>query len=379
MKNTIIFGIILAVVIAVCGCSDSDVSRRQIKQEVVVACGRDATGTIKNIMNEFTAQSISTQIKLIEFSNESVELYRAVSSMLAGKEVPLDAMLIEDVWVSEFVKNGYLQPLNDMVDFDSGSYHPAIVNFAETDGGLYWYPLILDTGIMYYRDDITDGTLDYRQLAKQGNISYAVQGADGEEMICCAMEFINLMGSVREGISLYKKVISGSVPGNPVTGFKNGDAAYVRAWSCESDDIMRGYSPVAAQVSTNVLKKSDGEAYATARAYGMSMNAASERGENIKELLSYLATADVRVRMLKEMGTLPLRRADYENPSISYYWEYIDDTLPMFETLKFRPKKVDYTHLSRKAETALSEYLTGDGSIDTAIEALTRLLDTALK
>lgn len=375
MKKTIILGIILAMAAMLCSCSGGEVARRRVKQEIVVACGRDATGTMKNLMNEFTAQSETTQVKLIEFSNESTELYRAVSAMLAGKEVPLDAMLIEDVWVSEFVKNGYLQPLGGSVSFDRDSYHPAIVDFAQTDGDLYWYPLILDTGLMYYRDDITDGSLDYRQLAEQSAIRYAVQGADGEEMICCAMELIHLTGSVRDGVRLYKKAIDGSVPGDPVTSFKNGDAAYVRAWTCDNSDIMRGYSPVAAQVSTKVLMRTDGEAYATARAYGMSVNAASEKAENVKELLNYLATPDVKNRILKEMGTLPMQSADYENPFISYYRDYIDDTFPMFQTLKFRAKKEDYTHLSKNAETALSEYLTGDGSIDAAAAAIENLLD----
>lgn len=378
MKKTQIFIILIFVIIisTLCGCFDSDTPKRRAKQEIVIACGKDETGTLKSIMNDFTAQSSTTQVKLIELSNESRELYRTISSMLAGKEVQLDAMLMEDVWVSEFANSGYLEPLDNMVSFDDSVYHPRIADFARNGGKLYWYPMILDTGIMYYRDDISDGSLDYRQLTEQSDIPYAVQGTDGEEMLCCALEFISLTDSVEDGIRLYKKTIDkAAVTNNPVNGLLSGEAVYARAWTSENSGIAKGYAPAGANISTKVLKNENGEAYATARAYGFAANAASEKKDSIKELLNYLADDSVQTRIIKEKGTLPLRREDYENPLISYYSDYIDSTYPLFETLKFRPNKPDYTHLSRQAGTALSEYIGGEGTVDAAAEAMSRLLD----
>ena len=76
MKKTIILGIILAMTTMLCGCSGGETARRRVKQEIVVACGRDATGTMKNLMNEFTAQSETTQVKLMlcEMNQEGVVL-----------------------------------------------------------------------------------------------------------------------------------------------------------------------------------------------------------------------------------------------------------------------------------------------------------------
>lgn len=368
--------ILLVITVMLSGCLNSEVPKRQVKREVVVACGKDETGTIEGIMNDFTSQSSSTQVKLIKLSNESRELYRAISSMLSGKEVQLDVMLVEDIWVNEFTKNGYLEPIDNMVSFNSTDYHPSIADFAKKDGKLYWYPLILDTGMMYYRDDISDGSLDYRRLTAQNSISYAVQGMDGEEMLCCAMEFVNLTDSVEEGIKLYKKAIEGAaLSSNPINGLLSGETAYARAWSTENSGLTKGYAPAAAKISTKVLKKENGESYATARAYGVAVNAASEKKDNIRELLNYLTDDSIQMRILKEMGTLPLRQADYKNPLFSYYSEYIEETYPLFETLKFRPNKENYTHLSRQAGTAIGEYISGEGSLEKAAEAMRRLLD----
>ncbi len=376
MKRGAIIGIALATAMAFCSCSGGKSAERQIKQEIVVACGDDYTGTIENIMNDFTGQSETTQVKLIEFSNESVELHRAVSSMLAGKEVQLDAMLIEDVWVGEFIKNGYLRPLEDMVEFNSEEYLADIADFAEKDGRLYWYPMVLDTGIMYYREDISDGSLDYRQLSEQSEIKYSVQGVDGEEMLCCALELINLTGSVKDGLALYKKTINGAATSgdNYVTGFKNGESAYVRAWASDHKSIT-GYSPVATKINTKVLKDENGDSYATVRAYGISMNAASDKSENVKELLSYLEAVDAQTTFLRDMLTIPLKKKDYENPAITYYTNYTEEILPVLDELKFRPYRDDYTYLSRQARGKLSDYIIGEGSLDDAADAVEALLD----
>ena len=374
MKKRII-PVILTAAVTLCGCFGGNVTKRQVKQEAVVACGKNISDVIGDIMNDFTVQSSTTQVKLIELSDASRDLCQAYASILSGREVQLDAMFLEDVWVDEFVNKGFLYPLDGSVTFDGKDFQPGISDFARVDGKLYWYPLILDTGIMYYRKDITDGRLDYRRLSEQRDIKYAVQGSDGEEMICCAMEFISLADSVRNGLELYKKAIEGAVVSdNPVTGFLNGDAAYVRAWASENNSITKGYSPVTTQIGARVLKKNDKESYATARAYGIAVNAASGKTDNIKELLDYLSKDDVQIKIVKETNTMPLRWKDYKNPSVTYRLSYIDEMFPAFGNLNFRPKKSNYSYLSRQAGNALSDYINGAGTLENAAETMEKLL-----
>lgn len=382
MKKKIVLTSVVLTAAMLCGCMNGETSKRRVKQEIVVACGKNLTGAVEDVMNDFTAQSDTTQVKLIEFSSDSRELCRAYAAILSGKEVPLDAMLTEDVWTKEFTGKGFLAAFDDAVSFEDSAYQKSIPEFARVDGKIYWYPLILDMGLMYYRTDITDGTLDYRQLSEQSDKAYSIQGADGEEMICCAMEFINMTGSVENGIRLYKKAIeNAAVPNSnsPVTDFLDGNAAYVRVWASENGSITKGYPAVSSKAATKVLKNPDGKSYATARAYGISMNAASEKKENVKELLKYLAGDDVRLQILRKTETLPLKREDYENSSVSYYADYIEKAYPMFETFKFRPNKSNYSYLSICASNALSDYINGEGTAEDAAKAMSALLENTEK
>lgn len=53
---------------------------------------------------------------------------------------------------------------------------------------------------MYYRSDISDGSLGYKQLAAQSNIPYSVRKSDDEDMLCIVRERAALEGSIEEGL-----------------------------------------------------------------------------------------------------------------------------------------------------------------------------------
>ncbi len=376
MKKVISFILIFSVMLVLIGCADEVVSVPVAKKELVVACGKNTTETLREVMQGFTTMSETTRVKLLEFSDDSVELHRVISSMLAGQEIQLDAMLIEDVWVAEFMKYNRLLPLGKTSEFDSASYPKGIEAFIGDEDNLYWYPIIMDIGIMYYREDITDGVVKLSELADTVGGEYALQGADGEEMLCCALEFINLAGSVRDGIELYKTALENSVSDGDkyITDFKDGKAVYMRSWASDSSDVLNDFSSVGGLVGADMMLREDGSSYATARAYGFAVNHATQNAENCIELLEYLKSDDVQMQILKEMGTLPLKREQYENPVILDYTNYTEKVAGLFDSLIFRPSRSDYTYASREARAALNDYILNNGSVDTAAAAIENLL-----
>lgn len=379
MKRMRIILILLVSLLVFSGCTDNAGTQRPVKQEIVVACGKDATGTLVKIVQEFNSQSETTQVKLLEFSNESVELHRVVSSMLAGQEVQFDAMLIEDVWVEEFMKNDYLLPLCSTEEFDGDEYPSGIDEFIGDSKNVYWYPIILDAGVMYYRKDLVGGSERLDVIAQGDKGTYAIQGADGEEMLACAMEFINLKGSVKEGIELYKKALDSSSckAANYLAEFKDGNAVYMRAWSSSSRSVMQGFSTVSGLVGADVMTKSDGSSYAMARAYGYAVNHRTVNREGCMELLEYLKSDEAQMQILKGMGTFPVRREHYQNPVILDYTDYVEDAAALVDSFIFRPRRPDYTFASKEARTALEDYIQNEGSLEAAAAAIENLFGTA--
>ncbi|MBO5008124.1 MAG: extracellular solute-binding protein [Clostridia bacterium] len=375
MKRIYTVLILIAMVFMFAGCADDGGSQRNPKQEIVLACGKDATGTLVKVVQEFNSQSETTQVKLMEFSNESVELHRVVSSMLSGQEVHFDAMLIEDVWVGEFCKNDYLMPLDISHEFDKDEYPKGIDSFMGDDENIYWYPVILDAGIMYYRKDLAQGSQRLDYIANGDKGTYAIQGVDGEEMLSCALEFVNLTDNTAEGLKLYKKAIDNFVcdDSNYMTEFKNGNATYMRAWSSHSRNIMQGFSAVSGLVGADVMTSTDGSSYAVTRSYGFSVNHRTPNGANCMEFLEYLNSDTAQMQILKGMGTLPIKREHYTNPVILDYSEYLEDAASIFDRHIFRPYRDDYTFVSREARKALKAYIQGEGSLEAAVETVENL------
>lgn len=378
MKRFLIVVMIFAIIIVSAGCADDTVIHKNAKQEIVVACAKDETETYASIIQDFNSNSETTRVKLLEFSKESVELHRIISSMLSGQEIQLDAMIIEDVWVGEFLSHEYLLPICGIHEFDLSSFPKGIEAFVGDKENVYWYPIMLDMGIMYWREDMADGPLSISELASGNNGSYTMQGADGEEMLCCALEFINLTDSVRDGLTLYKQAIENSIveTDNHINDFKNSKAIYMRAWSSDSRDVLGGFSPVSGLVGTDVMKLPDGSGYATSRAYGFAVNHATKNEKNCKELLEYIKSDQVQQQLIKGTGTLPIKREYYKNPVILDFADYIESTEMMFDSLVFRPARMNYTIYSRRAREAVYHYITGSGSLDDASKALESLLDT---
>lgn len=346
------------------------------KQELIFACGRGSTGALETVLREFTEQSKTTQVKLVELPKDSIDTHRIIKSALTGQEAEIDAMLIEDIWIKEFAKDEYLKDLSGMAEFPAEEYLPGVAELTQSYGSLFWYPMILDAGVMYYNSELTKAPATYDKLVGSG-ASYTIQGKDGEEMLCVALELICAVGSVRGGLEMYKSAVlesEASEGEDYMSAFKNGRAAYMRGWAGESNDILRGFSPVRGKVRAAALETAPGQTCSMARLYGFAVNSASEKDEAVRELLKYLLRDDIQKRLASELGTLPLRRADYDDPiimdSASYYGVYKEQS----NKLIYRPQRDDYTNASRKVRTILADYIENRATIEQAETAFVQFI-----
>lgn len=365
-------------VILLCGCGQDKINTEPMKkQELIFACGRDNTGTLEIILREFSEQSETTQVKLVELPKNSIDTHRIMKSALTGQETEIDAMLIEDIWVKEFAKDGYLKDLSGMAQFPAEKYLTGVAELTQSYGSLLWYPMVLDAGVMYYNSEMVWQPFTYDKLVGKGNASYTIQGADGEEMLCVALELIRAMGSVRSGLEIYKTAIleSGvSEDDDYMSAFKNGKAAYMRGWASESNDILRGFSPVRGKVRAAAMETTPGQTCSMARVYGFSVNSAVGKDENVRELLQYLLRDEVQKKLVSGLGTLPLRHADYDDPMImdsaAYYGAYKE----LSDELTYRPQRDDYTNASRKVRSLLADYMEDRAALEQAETAFIQFI-----
>lgn len=375
-------GIAALSLVFLCSCGQDEINiyptnNQMKKQELIFACGRDSTGTLETVLRDFTEQSETTQVKLVELPRNSIDTHRIMKSALTGQETEIDAMLIEDIWVKEFAKDGYLKDLSGMTKFPAEEYLPGVAELTQNYGSLLWYPMILDVGVMYYNSEMTAQPLTYDKLVGKGNESYTIQGTDGEEMLCVALELIRAAGSVQSGLEMYKTAIleSGVSGGDDyMSAFKNGKAAYMRGWASESNDILRGFSPVRGKVCAAAMETAPGRICSMARVYGFAVNSAVGKDEAVRELLEYLLRDEVQKKLVSGIGTLPLHRADYDDPMImdsaAYYGAYKEQK----DELIYRPQRDDYTNASREVRSLLTDYIENRATLEQAETAFVQFI-----
>ena len=367
---------VAAIAVSVSGCSHEGVTEPEAKQEIIVVCSNDMSGTLDEIMRKFTNLSKKTKVKLIEFSNESADVYWKTTSMIADGETKIDAMITEDVWVKGFIENDYLLDLGLREELSLDDFPNGIDKFIGDEKNIYYYPLILDMGLMYYRSDKVAAPKNTFDIDKKG-VPYAVQGADGEEMLCCALEYIRAADSVSEGLKSYKAALLNAVGGDDgefLSEFTSGNAFYMRAWASDCGKITGRLSAAGAELGEELLKNEADLSYSTSRTYGYAVNKATDNAENCKELLEYLKTDEVRLDILKGMKTLPIRRSDYENPIVLDFGRCNAAAAEIFDRHNFRPARADYAGVSRDTRSALKKYLQNEGTLEEAAAAIERLL-----
>lgn len=375
--HVVILAISLSVML-LCSCGQDKINTYPVKkQELVFACGRDNTGTLETILREFSEQSEATQVKLVELPKNSIDTHRIIKSALTGQEVEIDAMLIEDIWVKEFAKEGYLKDLSSMAAFAAEEYLPGVAELTQSYDSLFWYPIILDAGVMYYNAEMTGQPLTYEKLVGSGGASYTIQGTDGEEMLCVALELIRAAGSVRSGLELYKTaILESGVSENDdyMSVFKNGKAAYMRGWASESNDILRGFSPVRGKVRAAAMETAPGQTCSMARIYGFAVNSAVGKEKALRELLQYLLRDEVQKKLVSGLGTLPLRRVDYDDPMIMDSMAYYGAYKKLSDELNYRPQREDYTNASRKVRSLLVDYIENRATLEQAETAFVQFI-----
>lgn len=358
------------------GVTEEDTAKQG--ERLVIAFRRDNTGTIKKILERF-ADSRGISVKLMELSDRSAENHRILSSVLAGNEVTVDVMIVEDILMKEFVAVGYLKPLDKSVSLDAAQYPSRFSDIIYDKKTLYGVPFELDAGVMFYRSDITDGTLNYMQLLDMPSLSYSIQGVDDEEMVCVVQECVRLAGGVREGVQLYKELVENSeyASDNYLTDFKSGNAAYARSWTSSNRLVQDNFGVVRGKVKTKLPIK-DGRVYSTARAYCVTVNKCLDRDKNAdtNALLEFLLRDDVQLELVKGLGTLPIKYSYYDNPMVRDYNEYNEEIAGRLDELNYRAADKSYFRYSDAAQKAVREYIDGSGTLDDAAAAMQKTMET---
>lgn len=362
--------VLCAVVFAVSGCGLYEKTNpdAEPKKEIVFAIQKDYTGAYSEIIQQFSEQSPTTNIKLIELAESGVEYHRMLSSVLTGKEIQVDICMVEDIWMDEFVRGGYIKPISLPRGVELEEYPGGIRSSVAKSGKVYAVPYELDVGVMYYRNDVY--TED--NVPTYGSVSECViEQGDGEDKVCRVMELSNYTGSISDGLRLYKRLLNSNHNMN-FSDFKNGNAYAAMSSTVSFREILNGFSKVAGKVSVTEVGDLANRA-PLARLYSVAVSNSTQYDDNVKEFMDYLCSESTHSSILRARGTVPVKYAQFEEPMILDSSVTNKNLANHIDDIGFRVQRSDYTLASLKAQEALEGYLKDDNEYENAVEAFEAL------
>jgi multiple sugar transport system substrate-binding protein len=235
--------------------------------ELVYARGQDATGATDKIIEAFNEKHPNIKVTFREMPSDSGAQHDAYVTMLNAQSSEIDVMDLDVVWPAEFAQAGYVLPLDRFIEkdgLDLNEYNQGAVSAANFNGKQWAMPKFIDTGLLFYRNDIVTEvpkTWDDLMAAAKENkgkegtqFGYLMQAKQYEGLVCNAVEFIAAYGGnfldengevivnspeAIKGISkLVEFATSDTVPENITTfaepeshtAFIEGQSPFIRNW-----------------------------------------------------------------------------------------------------------------------------------------------------
>jgi multiple sugar transport system substrate-binding protein len=335
---------------------------------------------------------------------------------LQAQGAGFDILGLDVIWTGEFAVNGWVESLEDIRgDLEGVVLDPALES-AIYDGELWAAPFNTNAGFLYYRTDLVDEPPttweELAQMAKEigqreGIGGYVGQGSQYEGMVVNYLEYVWGAGgslvdedadaavltegdagtralefmqtSQREGVY---------VPGfNTLTEeegrflFQSGRAVFMRNWpyayALMSGEDEENPSQVAGNFDIAPIPTFSGEGTVSALGgFNLAVSAFSEKKDQAKEFVAWIATDPDAQRMLAEDTTPPVRQDIYEELQDDPVMALLGEVLPQSRP---RPPVPEYNFLSQEIQQAVFPAYNGSDPADQTINALNDRLTSQLQ
>ncbi len=302
---------------------------------------------------------------------------------LEAKQPNPDMFLMDVVWINQFIKSHWLEPLDNYItknNFDTNIFFPKVLNSVDRyKNELYALPVFLDVGLLYYRKDLLNRygfdsppqtwnelinqSLKIQKAERKHNqnfYGFVWQGAQYEGLVCDFLEFIASNGGsiLKDGklnldtpkneralqmmvdlIHRYK--IS---PVNTYTemkeeevrrAFQRGDALFERNWTYAWKLSQGNDSPVKGKTGLIVLPHSDGNnSVSTLGGWHIGISRFSDEKEKAWKFIQFVSSYEVQKNLLLKVGWNPARKDVYDDkvaktklPTVKILYDALQNTV----------------------------------------------------
>ncbi len=326
----------------------------------------------------------------------------AISSLLLGNS-PFDIILVDVTWLPKYVAAGWLTPLDNWIKKEEiDALAPGANLGNKYDGKLYRWPLVADMGLLYWRTDLmsspprTPEELIYTTKRLQENVKikygFVWQGRQYEGLSCVFLEVLNGFGgnwlnnsnqvglnnsAAIKAANWLDELIETGVSPTAVTNysepealqvFESGDAALMRNWPYAWSELQKPGSAVKGKVGvTTMVATTEDNSTATLGSWGFSVLKSSTNPQTSAEVITSLTSSSAQKQLFIKYGYTPTKAKLYEDPELISNSAILSDLQKALSVTKPRPMTPLYAQISDVLQRQLSEGLTGQTSVDDAM------------
>ncbi len=178
--------------------------------EITVGFGREASGTLQKLIDQFNKQSKDVKAKWRVMPSDTGQYFDQLRTQFQAQDGSLTLIGGDVIWPAQFAANSYIIDLSDRFTKSMQSkFLQGPVESNTYEGKVYGVPWFTDAGLLYYRKDLVEKAgfsgppTTWDELKEQANkikqdqgtkFGYVFQGAEYEGGTVNGLEFINSYG-----------------------------------------------------------------------------------------------------------------------------------------------------------------------------------------
>ncbi|AZO96468.1 ABC transporter substrate-binding protein [Halocella sp. SP3-1] len=377
----------------------------------------DPNGMMQAAADRYSKENPDVNIQTVQMPSAADKNHDKQVSILAAQSSAIDIINIDVVWPPEFAYAGWLLPLDKYFsESEINVFPPAQIESNTVNGKLYAVPWMLDSHVLWYRQDLLDKygykapdtwdeLIEQAQTIKEGEgdiIPYSVTFGRGEQLICNFIEFLkgnggsffdekgNVTINEAEAVEALQMMVDliyehGVVPEEmlnydalpeTVRYFNEGKALFHANWNYVWGTSQVEGSPVRGKVSYTPIPMFPGGTKADCvGGWSLGVSVYSKHKEEAIDFIKWYTSYEIQKWEMLNGGYTMTRTALADDPEILEAIPFLKDYKKIFENGVTRPRTPYYSAISDNAQSYISQALYKQLTPQEALDKLATVME----
>jgi multiple sugar transport system substrate-binding protein len=378
---------------------------KNAKGNITWCIGKDTTGAFSQMVKLYNDQSSASQVKLIELPTSADQQRTQQIQRLRAKSPECDVLGIDPIWMAEYVSQGWIYDLTDVINDRKSDFIASTVDSAKYNDKYWALPFNTNAGFLYYRtDEVPSAPTTWQQVYSEAKTKHIVyQGARYEGLTVDFLELLYSAGGKvlsddgktveidspegRDALTLMVNGIKdGAAPRSVLTYMEqeskeawfNGKAAFLRNWPYVYVEAKT--SPIKGKWAITTLPKWEGgTAAGIIGGYNLAVSVYSKHPGAALEFVNFVTKPEPQKIMATKASLPPTLSATYDDPAVKKAMPFASELRTAVAQAQPRPISPVYPQISEAIYKNVYSALQGNASPDAALKKAKSQIEAALK